>query len=453
MERVEKELEYIAGYGCQYSEIVFADANFGILKRDVEIAKQLKCLHKKYASFQAVMIYWSKSAQPHMVDIGKILGKLTHTYIAFQRLDPVVLEAIQRKNVSTDKLVYLINELRPYTHSTQTDLLVGLPEEDFDSHMRSLEGALKYGINMVLGGEIRMLPGSEMDTIESREKYKIRTKYRLCEGQYGLYRGELVYELEEVIRQTNTMSEEDMLKLRALRAIFFTSVTLGEHRPLINYLVNKNISVANFFKRLVEPDPKYPAFDKSLEWCRKVASDEWFASEADAKSYLNSRENSEALFGGGAFFKLNYGFLGRLLCNLEEYQDFCRKAEDVVLAIAQAEDSATVQEIVRFCSSRNLIYQLLIDADAEATKVLMSEKARERLVEIGYLNLSGISSSNEGWIELSMPVATKYMIREYLAKFRQNPSVLSMSQLLERFRGRTYLEAPNTKESCLSMTV
>ena len=43
------------------------------------------------------------------------------------------------------------------------------------------------------------------DTRVSRkllDKYKIKTKYRLCEGQYGLYRGQLVSEFEEVIRQT-----------------------------------------------------------------------------------------------------------------------------------------------------------------------------------------------------------------------------------------------------------
>jgi radical SAM superfamily enzyme YgiQ (UPF0313 family) len=451
MERISRELEYIAGSGRQYSDIVFADANFGILKRDVDIAAQVRHLHDKYASFQSVVIYWSKSAQPHMVDIGRILGKLTHTYVAFQSLDPIVLEAIKRKNISTDKLVNLIRELRPYTHSTQTDLLVGLPNEDFDSHIRSLEAALKYGINMIFGGEIRMLPGSEMDTVESREKYAIHTKYRLCEGQYGKYRGEFVFELEEVIRQTSTMSEEDMLKLRALRAIFFASVTLGEHRPLISYLVSRGFSVVELFKRLVEPNREYPAFDKSLAWCNELASSEWFASEAAAKNYLSISEHSNALFGGGAFLKLNYGLLGRLLSNPDEYRDFCRKTEDAVLAIAVDEDPQTIREIVGLCTSRNYISNALSDFNAAPNRVLLSRKTKRVLGAAGYLNPADAASANSDWIELSMPDATEQMLASHLRKFAQNRSVLNMSQLLERFRGRTYLEAPNSGELHSSM--
>jgi len=261
MDRVKADLNYLCDSGRTFSKIVFADANFGILKRDVEIAKHLRQLYETHKTFQAIQIYWSKSAQPHMVEMGKILGKLTHTYVAFQSLDPDVLEAIKRKNISTEKLVLLINELKEHTHSTQTDILVGLPNEDFESHIRSLETALKFGINHIMGGEIRLLPGSEMDSVSSRKQFQIKTKYRLCEGQYGYYRGKFVAEFEEVIRQTNTMTEEQMLQLRVLRTIFFASVTLGEHRPLISYLVHNKVSVIKFFVELVRFNPKYPAFD------------------------------------------------------------------------------------------------------------------------------------------------------------------------------------------------
>ena len=93
MDRVKKDLEYVCASDRIVPEIVFADANFGILQRDVEIAKILRQLYETHKSLQSVQIYWSKSAQPHMIEMGKILGKLTHTYVAFQSLDPHVLEA------------------------------------------------------------------------------------------------------------------------------------------------------------------------------------------------------------------------------------------------------------------------------------------------------------------------------------------------------------------------
>ena len=40
------------------------------------------------------MLYWAKISNPHMVDIGRALGHLTSTYVAFQSLDPEVLKNI-----------------------------------------------------------------------------------------------------------------------------------------------------------------------------------------------------------------------------------------------------------------------------------------------------------------------------------------------------------------------
>ena len=54
MKRVKAELEYVVSFGVTYPEIVYADANFGILKRDVEISQCIKDLHDSHQSFQAV---------------------------------------------------------------------------------------------------------------------------------------------------------------------------------------------------------------------------------------------------------------------------------------------------------------------------------------------------------------------------------------------------------------
>ncbi|MBF0291395.1 MAG: cobalamin-dependent protein [Nitrospinae bacterium] len=444
--RVNEELEYITGSGWEFSDIVFADANFGLLKRDVDIARHLKSLHGKYGSFQSVTVFWAKNAQPHIVDIGKNLGKLTNTYVAFQSLDPDVLNAVKRKNIDTGKLLYLINELKPHTHSAQTDILVGLPNENYDSHLRSLEGVLRYGINRIMGGEIRLLPGSEIETEESREKYKIRSKYRLCEGQYGVYRGKFVYELEEVIRQTAAMTEDDMLRLRVLRAIFYASVTIGEQRPIISYLVKKGISVIEFFRSLSELNPAYPDFDKTLLWAKKTAVDEWFATQEEAEKRLAIRENVETLLGAGASMKLNYGLLGRLLCRPDEYRGFLKKTRDILADIVRDEAPEVISEIVEFCSARNYIHQALADGGAVLRQAAVSRKTQKILVSAGYLDPGNLSSTDEGVIELNMPAVTEKMINEHLVEFKKSPSILKMSQLLQRFSGRTYLEPPNTKE-------
>ena len=78
-----------------------------------------------------------------MVDIGKTLGELTDTYVAFQSLDPVVLKNIKRGNIKTEKLMNLIDMLASFS-SARTDLLVGLPGETYESHINSLNQAFQH---------------------------------------------------------------------------------------------------------------------------------------------------------------------------------------------------------------------------------------------------------------------------------------------------------------------
>ena len=439
LDRVRAELDYLGKSERVFSEIVFADANFGILKRDVEIAQYIRNLYDEYNSFQAVQIYWSKSAQPHMVDIGKILGKLTHTYVAFQSLDPIVLDAVKRKNISTKKLVKLINDLKNYTHSTQTDLLVGFPNEDFDSHVRSLEAALRYGINLIQGGEIRLLPGSEMDSPASREQYRIKTKYRLCEGQYGLYRGQLVCEFEEVIRQTSTMTEDEMLQLRVLRTIFFASVTLGEHRPIISYLIKNNVPIIVFFKHLVEHNSKYPAFDRALKWCGKQAREEWFEDLDSAHVFFGTSEHAGALFGENPFLKLNYGMLARLISNRDEYEDFCRKTADTLISIIPGENPTVLHELVQLCRARNLVYRLIHD-DQAWDKTVMLSPATCAALQLAQYPLARPHVNEDGSWSLSINPLTEKTIAGKIVDLNGEISILGVSQILEHVRGRSYLE-------------
>ena len=440
LDRVFAELEYIAGYGRNFSEIVFADANFGIIKRDVDIAQKIKDLYIKQQSFQAVQLYWSKSAQPHMVDIGRILGKLTHTYVAFQSLDPVVLEAIKRKNISTEKLVDLIDALRDYTHSTQTDLLVGLPNEDFNSHIRSLDGALRYGINLIMGGEIRVLPGSEMDSEKSREKFEIKTKHRLCEGQYGYYDSEFVFETEESIRATSTMSEPEMIQLRIMRTVFFAGVSLGVFRPVVSWMIAKGYSPVEWFKKLAQPNEKFPRYADALEWCSQIASGEWFDDRNAADGYFEEKDKVQGLLSSGAFLKLNYGMLARLICNPEELTEFYQQAENLLIESYPEVDPLYFQELIEFCRARNIVYRILwADDTVENMEVNLSPDTQAELRACGYPSYTPELTPQGKWI-LGLEGGTRQAIQEAIQGHSGPHTPLEVSRLLESFRSRAILE-------------
>ena len=359
MDRVKRELNYIVYSNHKVQVISFGDANFGILPRDVEIAQHVRKLYEETKSFSRVQLYWAKVSKPYIVEIGRALGHLTQTYVAFQSLDPKVLANIKRRNIRTDGLVKLIEQLQHFTDAAQTDILVGLPGETYESHLRSLNSALDLGINFIHGGEIRMLPGSELDTEESRKRYGLRTKYRLFEGGYGVYRNQFVYELEEGIRATKDMSEDEMLKLRALRAFFYASVTLGEHLPLIPYLRSLGIVFTQVCEKMVDAGLKHPIFRSNVEWLINSVHNEWYENEEDLAKYVSDPKNQDALLTDSIFVKLNIGFLARIYMDSALYETYYEVLKDVVLDLNPQMNGVVLDEIIHICQERNYFVKCL----------------------------------------------------------------------------------------------
>jgi len=444
LQRVFADLKYVAYHKAEFSEIYFCDANFGILKRDVEIANYVRELYEQTQSFSSVTLYWSKSAQPHMVDIGRALGHLTTTYVAFQSLDEEVLTAMKRKNINTEKLLHLITSLKEYTHVPQTDILVGSPEETFTSHLYSLDKALEFGIMKINGGEIRMLPGTDMAKPETRDLYGIKTKYRLFEGGIGIYRGQLVYELEETIRQTNAMTEDEMIRLRVLRALFFGSVTLSEHWPLISYLTHNGVRFTPILESLIARAGQNANFNKSIDWLQQQAQGEFFDTPEDIGNYLANANNQDNIFGKNAFLKLNFGYLARLVLNPDEYDAYYQELQVVLNRHTSSFSTPEIiSDILKVCRMRNYLVQCLSENYKRETEINICEATIEALQDCGYLRMYDIEY-NDDLLKFEIDPVTAKQIRQEIGLHSNDLTYFSVSQIMQMFWGRCHLE-PSTK--------
>jgi len=440
LDRVFAELDYVAQYGVDFTELYFADANFGILKRDVEIARHIRKLYDAEKSFSSVIVYWSKSAQPHMVDIGMALGHLTTTYIAFQSLDEAVLGAMKRKNINTEKLLHLITSLKKYTHTPQTDILLGSPEETFDSHLDSLDKALDFGIFKINGGEIRMLPGTDMAKPKTREKYGIKTKYRLFEGGIGIYRNNLVYELEETIRATNAMTEKEMIELRILRALFFGSVTLGENWPLIAYLTHHQVRFTRVLVDLIARGRNNPIFKKSLDWLQHEAENEFFDSPGAIAEHIAQLEVYGDLFGEKAFMKLNFGFTARLILNDDEYNAYFNEMKAVLIEhTSEFSTPEIIEDILTVCKSRNYLRQYLHGKSDVTIGLSLDLASVDALQDCNYMPAQQTTNQSVQTL-LSMDPVTAGQIRQRVDQYKDQLNPFTVSQIMQMFWGRCHLE-------------
>jgi radical SAM superfamily enzyme YgiQ (UPF0313 family) len=438
LDRIYQELDYVTHYGMNFPHIYFADANFGILKRDVEIAEKIRQLYEETKSFSAVEMYWSKSAQPHMLDVGKALGHLSHTYVAFQSLDPVVLEGMKRTNIGLDKLSFLIEGLKEYSHSAQTDILLGAPGETVESHLKSLDGVISYGIDHIRGGEVQLLPGSELESSDMRSEHGIKTKYRFFEGCAGIYRGELVYKLQEVIRATNSMTEDEMKYLRLLRSLFFGAVTIGEFIPAVYVLRHLGKSFTGVLTQVLALAPETTEFSAVLDWVREQIEIEFFENREDAAKYLNNSDARTEFIENG-FFKLNFGVSANLMKNREAFEDYYRCMERALnIELEDAVSPEAVNEILSICRQRNFLASALNGETSNNIRLDILAETKSLLRESGYLKAGGNAIDTN--VLLSLDQLTAERIEQSVSSKGDGGSLFDLSQIMQMYWGRTYLE-------------
>ncbi|TSC92545.1 MAG: hypothetical protein CEN91_412 [Candidatus Berkelbacteria bacterium Licking1014_85] len=429
LERVKSEMDYLANKRF-FPYWIIADANFGILERDIDIAKHLHHLYKKKRPFSHLEIWWDKSARDNMVEIAKILKGLSSAYVAFQTFDPVVLDLIGRRNISLERLKNISQSLSKYSERLRTDILLGLPGETIESHLNSLNTAFDYGFDSIGGGEVRLLMGSELESDISRKKYGINTKYRLVQEGFGIYRGQLVFELEESIRSTKWISEEEMLKLRIIRAMFFGSVTIGEFLPLMKYLKYCDIKIMDFFKNLIKAKNNDRYVDESIDWLFNKACGEWFNSQEDAEHFFSNENNLSELLANPTI-KLNFDFISNLVLSVKKYRSFCRYMLDIIIRFFPQCDNNIAQELLELCENRNYIIRCLKGKYQINDSIKLSGDTISILEKIGFLPKGDDRKNISNSLRLKMDEVDAKFIENYIKEKGGKINTQTISILIE----------------------
>jgi len=148
LERVSAELERIIRLMRPGATLFIADANFGILGRDMRIAELLVELCQRYGKEIMVTMNWAKNSNSKIVEIASILyaadltGAIT---LSAQSFDENVLAIASRANIRTAHYRRLLAEFRELGIATYTDLIWGLPGETLDSYLAGAEEVLAAG--------------------------------------------------------------------------------------------------------------------------------------------------------------------------------------------------------------------------------------------------------------------------------------------------------------------
>ncbi len=225
--RTAQTLEYISKKITNCNELSITDLNFGMYEADIITAKKIAQI--KSETGYPISFYGTagKNKPDRTIQVTNIinaegLGK-GMIGAALQSTDPEVLDAIKRSNISIDKYLKVTSYGKEKGAETYSEIILGLPMDTLEKHFKSLQTAVDMGMSKVRMYQLILLNGSEMDTPETRQKYVMRTKWRVLPGCAGIYSilGEdhPVAEYEEIVIETNSLKYQEYLDCRIMNLI------------------------------------------------------------------------------------------------------------------------------------------------------------------------------------------------------------------------------------------
>src|SRR5262249_232684 len=141
-------------------------------------------------------------------------------YQAVQSLDEDTLRNIKRQNISTEAYAEVMIHVRGRGLRSLSDLILGLPGETLHSHFEGINQLLDAGTNEMHLFQAMMLKGSELETESSRHTHRFDTRFRVLTKNYGLYAEEKVFDVDEIVVATDTLSFDDYLEARRFALAF-----------------------------------------------------------------------------------------------------------------------------------------------------------------------------------------------------------------------------------------
>lgn len=279
LQRVLDELEWIAKKKIEF--IFCCDANFGMLARDLDIARHAVKMNLAHGYPTAMSIQNTKNATERAYQIQKVLSDANlnkGVTLSLQSSTPGVLKAIKRDNISSQFYSDLQKKFTRDDIYTYTDFIIGLPEETYDTFREGVCEAIEGGqCNRIQFNNCSILPNAEMGNPDYIKKYgleTVRVKQTSMHNSIYIDKDE-VLETEDIIISTNTMPKEDWITTRTFGWIvnfyYFNKIA---QIPITILRKVYDISYKDIFHTLFEKcDDKYPALNTIKQFFINKAKD------------------------------------------------------------------------------------------------------------------------------------------------------------------------------------
>ncbi|MFH1399994.1 MAG: radical SAM protein [Nanoarchaeota archaeon] len=293
-----RDMEYLGKRLAGRHDVVLyiANTNMSMFKEDIEIAKVIRATQEKYD--------WPKFFN---VNSGKIPHKLIEILkimkfrpgIALQTLTPEVLRNTHRINIPIEKYKAFQEEVLKQTgESSATELILCLEGETRETFMTTLRTVVNSGVQHIVIYTLMNLRGTPIATPEYAAHNKHLIRHRIVPRQFSEIDGQKVFDTEEVIVATKTMSFEDYLFLRGVSFTISTIFGNSELVPLKRFLLDHGVDMAQWVFNIHEKMSKYKALYRHYAEFMQETKDELFPTREDLIAYYSEPTHYQELLEG-----------------------------------------------------------------------------------------------------------------------------------------------------------
>ena len=175
---IGKKMEEIRHLGGR-NDLFIADSNFGMYKDDIETCKVIAEAQEKYSWPEYINVATGKNQKERVLAASKLINGALRLSGSVQSLDPEVLENIKRANIGAEGLMQLALDAADIGANSYSETILCLPGDSKEKHYNTLRLVIEASFNMVSTFQLMMLPGTDMNTEETRTKFGMVTRFRV----------------------------------------------------------------------------------------------------------------------------------------------------------------------------------------------------------------------------------------------------------------------------------
>ena len=339
IDRIRKEARWFGDNKIPY--IFLANANYGILKQDVDIARSLAEVKKITGYPEGISTQNAKNPKPHTLEALEILEKAglnKATVMSIQSKNRETLKAVRRENMKPEEYKSIQSRLRVQGIYTMTDYILPMPMETYDSLLNGIAEIISDGQHdRIQFNNLSILPNAEMGDPEYQELYGMEIVRTPITNTHGKKNASIsgIEEMQNLVIATNTMPRKEWVKARTL--CYMAAFTYFNKLLQIPTMILHEIYGVPY-QDILESFMEKPAQTEDLPIFLEILG--FFHSfskgiqDGTQEEYFHSTECLNILWPPDEYALIK-------LCRENKLEEFYEEAEKIMMSLIQSDKSAS----------------------------------------------------------------------------------------------------------------